>query len=289
MTIIVGLILLVRANRRFGELKKILLPFVFLLTMLALVLIDKTLNWVRLPSMFTAPEIVSFGMVGIFESCVRNRLIPYNENYGGFFAQMRFPALITDRELHAAHCSAEPVNASAQQLRSAPDKPVYIDADTKLTGRSIAGGCAFYTEDESELHRMNERLTEANELIASENDLIQAENELKTRQAAVDSRNFIYAQIAERMLPYHRRALAMLDEMQPDAPDFRERVARLNLLNAYIKRGTNLLLTGEGEELSLGEKMLFAGRSRSSLKSFGIVAAAVNASYSVGYQTAAYN
>ena len=259
MTIIVGLILLVRANRRFGELKKILLPFVFLLTMLALVLIDKTLIWVWLPSMFTAPEIVSFGMVGIFESCVRNRLIPYNENYGGFFAQMRFPALITDRELHAAHCSAEPVNASAQQLRSAPDKPVYIDADTKLTGRSIAGGCAFYTEDESELHRMNERLTEANELIA------------------------------ERMLPYHRRALAMLDEMQPDAPDFRERVARLNLLNAYIKRGTNLLLTGEGEELSLGEKMLFAGRSRSSLKSFGIVAAAVNASYSVGYQTAAYN
>ena len=119
--------------------------------------------------------------------------------------------------------------------------------------------------------------------------MIQAENELKTRQAAVDSRNFIYAQIAERMLPYHRRALAMLDEMQPDAPDFRERVARLNLLNAYIKRGTNLLLTGEGEELSLGEKMLFAGRSRSSLKSFGIVAAAVNASYSVGYQTAAYN
>ena len=106
----------------------------------------------------------------------------------------------------------------------------------------------FYTEDESELHRMNERLIDANELIGSENELIQAENDLKTRQAQVDSRNQIYARIEEKMLPYHRRALQMLDGTDADAPDFADRIARLNLLNVYIKRGTNLLLTGEGQD-----------------------------------------
>ena len=249
VTIGAGLILLVRANRRLHSFRKTALPFAFLLMMVALVLIDTTLNWVRLPSMFTAPEIVSFCMVGIFESCVRNRLIPYNENYAGFFARMRFPAVITHSDLTVAHSSAEPVYADREQLAASLKKPVYLDRDTKLTGKAVTAGYAFYTEDESELHRMNDRLIEANELIASENDLIQAENDLKARQAAVDSRNIIYERIARVMLPYHRRALRMLDDIRPGEPDFGEKIARLNLLNAYIKRAANIILIGDSGEL----------------------------------------
>ena len=253
VTIAIGLILLVRANRRLHSFKKTALPFAFLLIMLALALIDKTLNWIRLPSMFTAPEIVSFCMIGMFESCVRNRLIPYNENYAGFFSSMRFPIIITEKDLSVAHHTAEPVSADAAQLKRALIKPVYTDEDTLLTGKSVTAGYAFYTEDESELHRMNEKLIEANELIASENDLIQAENDLRARQAAVDSRNIIYARIAQVMLPYHRRALRMISEIHPGSEDFAKKTARLNLLNAYIKRGTNLLLAGEGDEIPLHE------------------------------------
>lgn len=257
VTITAGLVLLVRANLRLHSFKKVLLPFLFLLLMPVLVLINNSLSWLQLPSMFTAPEIVSFGMIGVFESCVRNRLIPYNENYGGFFRQMRFPAVITNSDLTVAYRSAEPVNASAEQLRRALGEPVYIHTDTKLTGKPITAGFVFYTEDEAELHRINGRLADANELIASENELIRAENELKTRQAQVDSRNLIYARIDEKMLPYHRRALQMLDEMQPGASDFANKAARLNLLNAYIKRGTNLLLTSEGsDEIPLWELRL---------------------------------
>ena len=248
VTISTGLVLLVRANRRLHSFKKTVLPFLFPLIMLSLFLVDITLNWVRLPSMFTVPEIVSFGMIGIFESCIRNRLIPYNENYNSFFALMRFPAVITDNGLSVVHSSAEPVDAAHGQLCSAVSAPVYLDADTKLTGKRITAGYTFYTEDESELHRMREKLTDANELIASENDMIEAENELRSRKAQVDSRNYIYERISVKMLPYHRKALEMLDEMQPGAPDFAEKIARLNLLNAYIKRGTNLLLTNEGKE-----------------------------------------
>ena len=248
-----GLILLVRANRRLHSFKKTALPFAFLLIMLALVLIDKTLNWIRLPSMFTAPEIVSFCMIGMFESCVRNRLIPYNENYAGFFSSMRFPIIITRKDLRAAYRSAEPVSANSEQMRGSLEKPIWTDKDTRLTGKPVTAGYAFYTEDESELHRMNDKLIEANELIASENDLIRAENDLRARQAAVDSRNIIYSRIAQEMLPYHRTALRMISEIHPGAEDFAERIARLNLLNAYIKRGTNLLLAGEGDEIPLHE------------------------------------
>ena len=245
VTIVTGLVLLVLVNRRVHSFKKIALPFAFLLIMLGLALLDKALNMNRIPSMFAAPEIVSFCMIGLFESCVRNRLIPYNENYAGFFALMSFPAIITKKDFTVAHRSARPVNADIAELKKALADPVYLDEDTKLTGKPITAAYAFYTEDESELHSMNKKLIKANKLIASENELIQAENELKARQAAVDSRNIIYAGIARVMLPYHRKALLMIDEMNPDADDFAAKVARLNLLNAYIKRGSNLLFISE--------------------------------------------
>lgn len=248
VTIGLGLFLLTKANSRFHSFQKAAKPFLFLLVMLGLTLIDKALTLACIPSMFLVPEIVSFGMIGVFESCIRNRLIPYNENYAGFFGKMRFPAMITDRGFSPAYRSAQGVSASAEQLTGALSEPVYTDEDTKLSAREVTAGYAFYTEDESELHRLNEKLRDANELIEGENDLIQAENELKAKQAQVDSRNLIYARIAEKMLPYHRLALHMIDGMKSDDPDFDRQLARLNLLNAYIKRGTNLLLAEEGND-----------------------------------------
>ena len=98
---------------------------------------------------------------------------------------MRFPIIITQKDLSVAYRSAEPVSADACALRAALKEPVYLNEDTLLTGKPVTAGYAFYTEDVSELHRMNEKLAEANDLIASENDLIQAENDLSARRAAV--------------------------------------------------------------------------------------------------------
>ena len=242
-----GLFLVTAVNRRRHDWRRIALPFVFLAVMMGFYMLDRLMIVLELPSMYLVPEIVAFGMIGVFESCVRNRLIPFNDNYEGFFRGMRFPSIITEPDLTPVYRSAEAVEADEAQLWASLEAPVYLDPDTKLTGKALTSGYSFYTEDESGLHRMNERLRDANELIESELELIQAENDLRRRQAAVDSRNLIYSRIAEKMLPYHRRALELLSDMKPDSPEFRAQAARLNVLNAYIKRATNLLLTNEGE------------------------------------------
>lgn len=64
--IIAGLVLLTKANSRFHSFIKIALPFIFLLIMAALVMLDKVLNIANKPSMFTTPEIIAFCMVGVF-------------------------------------------------------------------------------------------------------------------------------------------------------------------------------------------------------------------------------
>lgn len=287
VTVLFGMISLTRANSRSRDFKTIALPFVFLVGMLGLVMLNRAISLVQRPSMFTVPEIIAFGMIGVFESCIRNRLISYNGNYAGFFSQMRFPAIITHRDLTVAHRSAIPLTADRVQLEAALDAPVYTDENTKLTGKRIAAGCAFYSEDESELNRLNEKLVDANELLASENELIHAENELNARKAQVDSRNLIYARVSEKMLPYHRRALRMINDIHPDDADFSEKIARLNLLNAYIKRGTNLLLVEEDKEsIPMRELKLAVEESARYLHYFGIQAGVTTAGDVIGRETA---
>lgn len=57
---------------------------------------------------YSGPEIHIFGMLGVFEVCIRQRLMPHNENYAGFFHSMHIPALITDRSLTPFYRTSAP-------------------------------------------------------------------------------------------------------------------------------------------------------------------------------------
>ncbi len=133
--------------------------------------------------MYNSPEIHTFGMLGVFEVCIRYRLIPHNANYAAFFGVLKTPALVTDGALRPARRSGAALQADKEQLQAALAAPVYLTPDLKLSGREIRGGYAFWAEDEAGIHRAQERLAEANELIESENSLIRAETEQREKDA----------------------------------------------------------------------------------------------------------
>ena len=209
-----------------------------------------------LPRMYNNPEIHIFGMLGVFEVCIRGRMIPHNGDYPGFFRMLRTPALVTDGALQPVYRSGAAPEATEAQLREALASPVHLTPDLKLSGRAVHGGYAFWTEDEREVLRIREQLLEANELIESENSLIQAETEQREKDAWLQSRHRIYHEIAEIMYPCQQRIEGLLEQMKPEAPDFRDRLARVSVLNAYVKRKTNLLLLA-AEQDSLSTHALF--------------------------------
>ena len=147
----------------------------------------------HLPSMYNTPEIRVFGMMAILESCIRGRLIPYNENHVRFFEKLSLPVQITDKHLTSVYQSAIPIDASRDELLSSLAAPRYITEDTKLSGMALAAGYAFWTEDESELHQENRRLESVGELLSEENDLIRVENELKACASAPPFRTAVDA------------------------------------------------------------------------------------------------
>ena len=221
------------------------------LVMLNLLVLDK------LParfSMYNVPEIHIFCILAIYEIFIRSRLFPYNENYTGFFRKLRIPALITDRNFHPVFRSEAALSAGSEALRSSVDQPVALTPDHKLHGKALHAGYAFWLEDESTVHRVQERLQEANEMIEQENDLIRAETEQKEKDAYLQSRHRIYHEIAEELYPCQKRIGQLLDEAVPGTDGFREKIAAASVLNAYVKRKTNLLLlAAEKEYLGLEE------------------------------------
>ena len=205
-----------------------------------------------------------FGMLGVFEVCIRYYLIPHNAGYADCFAALQTPALVTDGALRPVYRSGGALEADAEQLRAALTSPVYLALDQKLSGRPVRGGYAFWIEDETDVHLAQGRLADANELIESENSLIQAEAEQREQDIWLQSRHRIYHKIAKTMYPCQQRIEKLLNEMTPRTPTFRAQMARVSVLNAYVKRKTNLLLLA-AEQDSLTTRALFQALQESAI------------------------
>ena len=271
LSIIIGVAILLKECGR-GHDKKTMLQViaVIIIWMLLLQLHNLKRLFAFIPPWET-PELNIFSIIAIFEICIRKRLIPYNENYSGFFSKLPMPVMITDKGLAPVYRSAGGMDAERKQLEDALKGSVYIEEDHKLSGKSINGGFAFWIEDESEVIRANEMLKEANELLESENTLIEYENKQKEENAYVSSRHHIYHDIAEKMYPYQTRIRDMLNDIKPGDPDFKEGIAFVSVLNAYVKRKTNfLLLASEADMISMNELYLAVSESGRYLSYVGL-------------------
>ncbi|MCR4876488.1 MAG: hypothetical protein K5922_04905 [Clostridiales bacterium] len=266
-----GLILLFRENRMH---RRDVLPYLTAVVALWFILLTLSIRMfegTQIPRMYNNPEIHMFGMLGVFEVCIRGRMIPHNEDYPGFFRTLQIPALVTDRTFRPVYRSGGEFTANTDQLRAALVSPVCLTPDLKLSGHNIRGGFAFWAEDETEVHRAQERLADANELIESENSLIQAETEQREKDAWLQSRHRIYHEIAEIMYPCQQRIEGLLARMEPDTPAFRSQLAFVSVLNAYVKRKTNLLLlAAEKDSLSVRDLFLSLKESANYLSLAGL-------------------
>ena len=257
LMIAAGIFLLFRFTFRQKRFRQMAGPFFFLILIPFMILMHRTLQTLGIVTPWELPEIIVFCFLGAFEACFRSGLVPHNENYVGYFSRLAFPVLITDRQFVPVFRTSLPVDASGEQLQESLSAPVYPQGDIRLTGMEIAAGYAFWEEDETELHRANDALEEANEEIGLENRLIQYENEWKEERARIDVRTAVYEKAAACVLPVQKRLEAMLDEAEPGTPAFRETVAKASLLNAYVKRRSNFVLSfSEGETIPSAELTL---------------------------------
>ena len=264
-----GIILLlsgrsVRRNRVLSPMAVLLIWAVLLIAYTFSIRVTKYRFW-------NDPDINIFCMLGIFESSIRNRLIPFNENYAGFFRHLQMPVSITDKDFRPVYRSEREMTFAPGEFRLALAGSLYLTPVRKLSGRKLRAGYAFWEEDESDLYNMRERLMEANELIEQENILFQAETDQREKDAWLQSRHRIYHEIAEEMHPCQQKIEQILERICPKEDDYREQIAMVSVLNAYVKRKTNLLLlAAEHDRISTSELQLALEESANYLKYAGL-------------------
>ncbi|MBQ1390667.1 MAG: hypothetical protein IIY82_02870 [Firmicutes bacterium] len=271
LTVVLGLVITIRGTgRRAMQVIRPLLAVIALWVVLVLLILFVQENYTSY-RFFNVPEVHIFSMLAILEIFIRYRLIPYNSSYAAFFRRLRIPAVITDRALDPAYRSETELSASKQELKAALREPIYLTPDRPLYGKEIRGGYAFWEEDESALHQAQKRLVEAGEVIEQENSLLLAETEQKKKEAFLQSRHRIYHEIAAEMYPCQKRITGLLNNLVPGTAGFRKGIAYVSVLNAYVKRKTNLLLlAAENEWISTDELFLALEESAHYLQFVGL-------------------
>lgn len=253
LCLIIGTVLLVAGDRKKNSGKRALPAVIVLFLMVAVLrfvdLGDKLTPW-------RFPETAVFCMLGIFECCIRTRLLPSNENYSEFFANVRFPVVITDHDLRTVYRTATGAMIPEGQIRlEAANEESLVRSRAELGngrvlhGKPLKAGYVFFVSDESVLRAINDRLEDVADVLKGENELLRFENQQKEERAQIDARNAVYAQAEAEVYDAQKRIAVLLDSARPGTPDYRKYMARALLLTAYVKRKTNFVLAAKEQEM----------------------------------------
>lgn len=193
-------------------------------------------------------ELFFFWVFGFEESCISIGLIPANTGYRRLLDFTDKGIVIADMEGNI-------------EYRSRKALDVFADTDNVLTFTDeISGGSVTWAVDMSKIYSLNRQIEETTEQIESRNEYLHTQNDLKTEQSKLDARNALYDNIAGIL----KSQIDEITELLKNTEEFEfdNNLRRIAVLNAYIKRRSNMeLLRADKDILSLKELNTAIGES----------------------------
>ena len=200
-------------------------------------------------------EVYGFSILAVLEACIQSGMIPANKDYEGLFALSQLPAVIRDREGEICYRTA---GAEAGLTAS---------GSLEIRSHEIKNGSVEYSVDLSRVQELSRRLEEANRQIESRNAYLREENRLKKERARVETRSRMYDRIMEALRPQTDQVDALLDAQETELAD---RLPRIAVLSAYIKRRCNMEVLSMEGDLPFEELVTAVGESLEYLKLCGV-------------------
>ena len=217
------------------------------------------------------PEAVCFTMAGVWLSLIEIGLIPSNVGYGRLFELSDLAAQIADRDYRVIYRNANAAPLTPEQMAS--PSGAFLDPDTRVHRKPVAGGFVYWQDDVTQLNRINERLLELGEQLAEESEYLKLRNALTEERAKIEAKARVYDAIAEKVLPQSRRIAALCAGAGRDEGRYAPNMKLICLLAAYIKRYANLsLLAADQSELDVTELSLAIRESLRYVRELGVPA-----------------
>lgn len=183
-------------------------------------------------------EMMGFCVIAGLEACIQTGLIPANRGYETLFSAAELPAVILD-------AAGRPVYRTAAAPHPFPRR------DTeKRVSHPIPGGSIEYLVDIKQVQGLNRQLAERTRQIETRNAYIAEETRIKQERAEVENRNRLYERVSEIAKPQLEQIDRLLNESNGCGE---KKLARIAVLEAYIKRRSNMELLAASGTLTMVE------------------------------------
>ena len=179
-------------------------------------------------------------VIGFFEGCISIGLIPANRNYRYLFSNSSVSSVIYDNDDDFICATDNAVAFDDKQRFTALTKPVLLDANTRLSSRPVTGGTCFWTDDLTEINNLDKQMSDILMKINTQNEILRAENVVIEERARIEARNRLYDKITVNIIKQADEILRITNNIENAKNISNKDLAKVALLNAYIKRRSNL-------------------------------------------------
>lgn len=185
-------------------------------------------------------EIFAIVTIYVLEACMQVGLILVNQKYTYIFQETDLPAAIQD------------TNGEYVYLTKGADSLLNPSKESFVKSSGISGGSVSWVVDLSSVNALNRQITLAIDQIDARNRTLTIQNKIKEETATIDARNKVYNRIAGIV----SNQLGQIDELlSSNEQDFSQRLKKIVVYNAYIKRRSNLELLRENEKMISTEEL----------------------------------
>ena len=222
-------------------------------------------------SIYKVPEILCFTDCAFMEGLILAGLLPSNDGYDELWNASSIGAGIMASSGEMRRSASQTIAVKPAQVRQAEHGEILLqDGNVSLRSHRIHGGYGFWTKDTSELNRLNRELAELGDVLTEENTMLDAENRLAQERVRMEQQSRLYDGIAQSVKPQLERINELLDHVPQEEMAFERSMKYACILNAYVKRHSNLLLLqDQSNRIDGGELCLAIGESMEYLRLYG--------------------
>ncbi len=226
--------------------KKIWIPSCIVIVALSYVIFCSAIGTPKINgiSAFDVNDAICFAVIAIWESFMQIGIISMNYGFGKVFNYSNINAIICDNEGNVKYAGTRAAREDVKFISGEVTRES-VDENIRLHYQSIRGGVLYYSDDFTTINRLNAELEDAKEVIAGENTLIEEENALIEKDISYRTMNQIYDEIAVTVRPKILKIDELLLRSEKSDEDFSENISRAAVINAYVKRRSNLVILGK--------------------------------------------
>lgn len=193
--------------------------------------------------LFKTTEIICFIFPAYIESLILAQLFPSNDNYEALWSASNLSGGIISLKGDICCRSKKCVSVTLEQIIQAEHENVPLnDGNIILKSHAINGGYGYWVRDISDINKITDELENLGDLLMQEQIMLEKENRISEEKAKIEQQTMIYNEIAKSSQNQIEKLKGLLENPPENEKDFETIMKYIAILNAYIKRHSNMVL-----------------------------------------------